>query len=141
MPGETLLVAYDGHDRNALEFGLALARKSQAHIVVAHVLHWSPYSFLTHEEVEQRHRIRDQELDRARTAVLGPLIEPLKAAGVSIEGAARHGQTVDVLCDLARERGASMIVVGRSSSFSSRMFGSVTSALAQESPVPVVIVP
>jgi nucleotide-binding universal stress UspA family protein len=141
MAQKVFIAAFDGHDRHAVECAIDLVRCCNGRLIIAHVLHWSPYTFLTNEELSERHRAREAELERAKATVLNPIVADTAAKVIAVEGVVRHGQTVDVLCDLAREMSADMIVVGRSSSFSSRMFGWVTSALAQDSPVPVVIVP
>lgn len=141
MTSPLYVIAYDGHDRHVIDYGLGLATSVGASILVVHVLHWSPYTFLSNEELAARHKVRESELAQARTVVLEPLLRELGGRGVTVEGLVRHGQSADVLIQVAKERGAALIIVGRSSSMSRRMFGSVTSALAQEAPVPVVIVP
>jgi nucleotide-binding universal stress UspA family protein len=111
--------------------------------VVAHVLDWSPYSFLTKEEIAERHKRREEELARARTAILAPLTEALRAAGTEVETEIRYGKVVDTLLEIARDTEASLIVTGRTgeAGLASRLFGSVAGTLAQVSPVPVTIVP
>lgn len=66
---EKYIVACDGSD--AIEH----ARTSGASILVAHVLEWLPYSFLTPEEIEERHKRRGEELDRAQKALLDRLVK------------------------------------------------------------------
>lgn len=141
MDRSLYLIAYDGHDRHVVDFGVDMARIANAQIAVVHILHWSPYTFLTNEELAARHKVRESEIQRAKTMVLDPLIKDLAERGVTADAIVRHGQTVDVLIQVGKERNATLLFVGRSSSMSRRMFGSVTSALAQESPMPVVIVP
>ena len=139
------VVAYDGSPagRRAVDFAVALARATGAGIVVAHVLDWSPYSFLTKEEIAERHKRREEELARARTAILAPLTEALRAGGTEVETEIRYGKVVDTLLDIARDRGAAQIVTGRTgeAGLANRLFGSVAGTLAQVSPVPVTIVP
>ena len=71
------------------------------------------------------------------------MVKRLKAAGVDVASVLKHGQVGETLCDIAKEQGASQIVIGRTghSGLASRLFGSVAGTLAQASPVPVTIVP
>jgi nucleotide-binding universal stress UspA family protein len=141
MAADKFLVACDGQDRHALDFAISRARKEGAELYAVHVLEWSPYSFLTVEELAERHKTRQSELARADKAILQPILEAARAAGVTANGEVRHGNPVDTICEIAMEQGAVLIFVGRSNRLSERVFGSVASGLAQCSAVPVVIVP
>ena len=141
MARETFVVAYDGHDRAVVEAAARLAGACSARLHIVHVLEWSPYSFLTPEELAERHKVREQELSRANSAVLQPILESVRRTGADADGEIRHGRVVDLVCAVARERAATLIFAGRSSSLSERVFGSVASGLAQCAPVPTVIVP
>jgi len=140
-----IVVGYDdsGSAKSALEFAMNLTKTQGGSIVVAHVLEWSPYSFLTPTELEERHMRRREELERANAALLAPLVESLKDSGVAISTALKYGHISETLCEIATQEGADQIVVGRtgSSGLSSRLFGSVAGSLAQSAPVPVTIVP
>jgi nucleotide-binding universal stress UspA family protein len=139
------VVAYDGSDpaRRALDHAVGHAKQSGAAIVLAHVLEWSPYSFLTAEELAERHKRRNEELERARAAVVQPAIKALAGSGVEIEADIRYGHVAETLVSIAEETGAAQIVIGRTghSTMVSRLFGSVAGTLAQIAPVPVTIVP
>lgn len=69
-----IVVGYDGSEaaERALDFAMSRADLSGNSLVIAHVLEWSPYSFLTPSEVEERHRRRTEEMQRAETAILAP---------------------------------------------------------------------
>jgi len=110
---------------------------------VAYVIEWSPYTFNTPQENEVRHKRREEEIARAESDVIRPLVEELKKAGVAAEGVVRHGHAVEVLSKVAKERGASQIVIGRRglSKLQALLFGSVASSLVQVSPVPVTVIP
>ena len=112
-------------------------------IVVVYVIEWSPYSFNTPEENEQRHKRREEEIAVATSSVLEPALAELKAAGVEADGLVRHGNVADVLNGVAAEYGAVQIIVGRvgASGLKSLIFGSVTSKLVQVADVPVTVVP
>jgi nucleotide-binding universal stress UspA family protein len=140
-----IVVGHDGSAsaKGALDFAIDLAKKLGGSVVIAHVLEWSPYSFLTPTELEERHKRRKEELSRAETAILEPLVAGLKDSGVEITTSLKYGHIADTLCMIAKDEGASQIVVGRTghSQISARLFGSVAGSLAQSAPVPVTIVP
>jgi nucleotide-binding universal stress UspA family protein len=140
-----IVVGYDGSDsaKAALAFATDLAKAQSGSIVVAHVLEWSPYSFLTPTELEERHKRRGEELERAEAAILAPAVEGLKDSGLVIETALKYGNIATTLGEIATESGADQIVIGRNGEpgLSSRVFGSVAISLAQAAPVPVTIVP
>ncbi|MFK7942964.1 MAG: universal stress protein [Paracoccaceae bacterium] len=139
------VVGYDGSpaSRRAADFALALAKAHGGNVLIAHVLEWSPYSFLTPEEIEERHKRRGEELARAEAAVIKPLVEKLAGSGVEVESVIKYGHIADTLGTIAKDAGASQIFVGRdgSSAIAARVFGSVAGSLAQSAPVACTIVP
>ncbi len=142
---QKFIVGFDDSDsaKRALDFAIDRAKAQGTGILIAHVLEWSPYSFLTPEELEERHKRRGQELERANKAILDPVVESLKNSGVEVETALKYGHIAETLGALAEEHDAKQIVIGRTgqSSLTSRFFGSVAGSLAQSAPVPVTIVP
>ena len=54
------VVACDGSPAagRALKFAIEQAKSGGASLLLVHVLEWSPYSFLTPEELEERHKRR-----------------------------------------------------------------------------------
>lgn len=139
------VVGYDGSEaaRRALDFAIEKASAQGGSVVIAHVLEWSPYSFLTPTELEERHKRRKEELDRAETALMAPVVKEVSGKGVEVDTAIRYGKIAEVLCDIARDTDASQLVIGREgeSGLAARVFGSVAGALVQISPVPCTIVP
>lgn len=139
------VVGYDGSQgaRRALDFALERAEAQGGSVLIAHVLEWSPYSFLTPTELEERHKRRTEELARAESALMAPIVKEVSGRGPKIESMIRYGKIADVLCDIATDSGATQLFVGRDgeSSIRARVFGSVASSLAQCSPVPCTIVP
>jgi nucleotide-binding universal stress UspA family protein len=142
---DTMLVGIDGSEggTRAARFAAELAKKSNARLIVAYVIEWSPYTFNTAQENEVRHKRREEEIARAESDMLQPVVEELKKAGVDAEGVVRHGHAVEVLSQVAKERGASQIIIGRRglSKLKALLFGSVASSLVQVSPVPVTVIP
>ncbi len=145
MMANIFVAAYDGSPagRRAVDHAVAQAKLAGASVVVAHVLEWSPYSFLTPEEIAERHKRRAEELKRAETAVMAPLTAELSKSGVSISTEIKYGHVAETLCDIAKDHGASQIFIGRTghSTIVERLFGSVAGSLAQIAPVPCTIVP
>ena len=139
------IVAYDGSDASgrALAFAVESASKNGASILVAHILEWSPYSFLTPEELEERHKRRGEELDRAKTAIVDPIVESVSAQSIAVDSVIRYGHVAETLVDIASEKGGTQLIIGRTghSSLATRVFGSVAGTLAQIAPVPCTIVP
>ena len=140
-----IVVGYDGSEasQRALDFAVDRAKSQGGSIVVAHVLEWSPYSFLTPTELEERHKRRNEELARAKSALMDPVVEKLAGSGVDIETTIKYGHIANTLATICKDSGAAQLVIGRDgeTSLGSRVFGSVASTLAQASPVPCTIVP
>lgn len=140
-----IVVGYDDSAgaKAALGFATEIAKSQNCSIVLAHVLEWSPYSFLTPEELAERHKRRGEELERAETALLAPVVAQLKSDGVDVSTVLKYGHIAETLCKIAKDEGATQVVIGRTghSGLSSRLFGSVAGSLAQAAPVPVTIVP
>ena len=142
---DRLLVGVDGSDTGAraAEFAARRAKEAGAQLVVAYVIEWSPYTFNTPEENEMRHKRREEEISRAQSQVIEPLVASLKKKGIETEGIVRHGHAAEVLSQLAKEEGASQIFIGRRglSKMQALLFGSVAGSLVQISPVPVTVIP
>ncbi len=141
---DTLIVGFDGtpQARRAVEHAADLAKKSGATLHLVQVIEWSPYSFHTPEELAERHGRREKELERAK-AMVQPVVDELTAAGASATCEVRHGNAADLLCQIATDKGASQIVIGRTgeSSLAQRILGGLAITLVQVAPVPTTIVP
>jgi len=146
MTKSTIVVGLDGSDAGvrALEFAKAQAKQiGDCAIAICYVIEWSPFSFQTPEENDQRHKRREEELAQARERVVDPAVRETEAAGHTVEGIIRHGDVADILDDIATERKATQIVVGRVGvrGLKERLFGGVTGRLVAASNVPVTIIP
>lgn len=139
------VVGYDGSSASdqAIKFAVEQAGNCSATLVVVHVLEWSPYSFLTPQEIEERHKRRNDELKRAQEALVDPVVAKIRGSLDNVESVIRYGNIVDTMMRVTEEVGASQIFIGRTghSSLSQRVFGSVAGSLAQHATVPVTIVP
>ena len=141
---DVMLVGTDGSEssRRAVDFAAKRAKASGARLVVAYVIEWSPYSFNTPQENEERHKRREEEIARAEEH-LNPLLAELRGQGLDVQSMVRHGHAAEALSGIAREVGAVQIYLGRRgvSKIAALLFGSVAGSLVQISPVPVTVVP
>lgn len=142
---DTLLVGIDGGtpSGNAVLMAKRQALADGGKLLVVYVVEWSPYTFNTPEENEQRKRQYDAEIKAAEERVLHPLLAEMKKENVDAEGVVRHGNPAEIINRLAKDRGAAQIFVGRrgAKGVKEMLFGSVTANLVQTSPVPVTVVP
>ena len=127
----------------ALEYAARLAEKSKLQLIVVHVIDWSPFTFNTPKENEVRHQRREAELERAHKEVVDPVVSELREQGVFARGVIRHGHPAETISSVAREFGATNIIIGKtgSSRLKTQLFGSVANTLVQISEVPVTVVP
>ena len=139
------LVALDGSEggRRAIKVAGLFAKATMSDLILTYVIDWTPYSFHTPQELEERHQRRESEIQRANDSVLQPEVSALVGSGLSVETIVRHGRIAETIVDIARENEASHIFIGRlgESRLQSMIFGSVTAALVQTSLVPVTVVP
>jgi nucleotide-binding universal stress UspA family protein len=140
-----LMVAVDCSEcgDRAIEYAAEQARESGARLYVTHIIEWSRFSFSTVQENAERHKRREEELQRAHSEIVDPIVDRLKAEGLDAEGLVRHGHVADTLNALAKSKGVSNIILGRqgSSKLKSHVFGSVGSRLVQSADCAVTVVP
>lgn len=142
---QLILVGIDSSEccQRSIEYAAGWAKSANAQLILLHVIEWSAYSFNTPTENEVRHKRREEELVRAHADLIDPAVAALKARGLEVEGMVRHGHAAKTLNEVAEEKGASNIVIGRkgSSKLKAQFFGSVPSTLVQISSVAVTVVP
>ena len=142
---KVLLVGIDGSacSERALDYASEWANTAGHQLVVAHVIEWSPFTFNTPQENEERHKRREAELDRAHRDIIDPVVDALREQGVGARGVIRHGHAAETLCQVAEELGVSNIIIGKtgSSRIRAQLFGSVAISMVQVSPYPVTVVP
>jgi len=141
-----VVVGYDGSapSGRALDYAKRLSKLiGDCELRLVFVIEWSPYSFHTPQELEERHARREDEVSRAHKAVLDPAIEAAKAEGFRVESEVRHGDAAILLDDIAKEHGATQIVIGRTGArgLRERFFGGVSGNLVASATVPVTIIP
>lgn len=138
------IVGFDGTDAShrAAALAVGLAKTSRARVHLVHVLEWSPYSFLTQEELAERHKRREEELQRA-AQIVEPVVKNLAAEGIEVTSEVRYGHAGELFCEIAEKLAASQIFVGRKGSrtLTERLLGGLAVTLVQAAPVPVTVVP
>jgi nucleotide-binding universal stress UspA family protein len=142
---EVMLVGIDCSEcsERALQYAARWAETAGRRLIVTHVIEWSPFSFTTPQENEERHRRREAELERAHTEIVDPVVNRLLEKGINVHGVIRHGHPAETLCAVAEEFGAKHIVIGKtgSSRIRAQLFGSVANSLVQISKQPITVVP
>ncbi|MEE9335311.1 MAG: universal stress protein [Granulosicoccaceae bacterium] len=91
---QKLLVALDGSDgsKRALAVAVQHAKLAKSDLILTYVIDWSPYSFHTPQELEDRHMRRESEITRANESVLTPEAAALKGSSLNVETVVRHGK-------------------------------------------------
>lgn len=140
-----IIVGHDGSksgERAIAHAKQQASRIGDCEIVLVYVIEWSPFSFQTAEENEQRHKRREEEIRLAENRILEPAVKGLTDDGFNARGLVRHGDVADLLDAVAKKEGADQIVIARSSEsgFAKRLFGSATASLAMHASVPLTIV-
>ncbi|MDE0309248.1 MAG: universal stress protein [Acidiferrobacterales bacterium] len=142
---ENILVALDGSEcgERALAAATKHAQITDSRLFLTYVIDWSPYTFNTPEENEQRHQRRESEIQKASETIVNPKAQELKDAGLDTETVVRHGKIAETLVNLTSELDIDQIFIGKigESRLQTMIFGSVTAALVQTSSVPVTVVP
>ena len=140
-----IVIGLDGSSSG--ERAVAYAKKQaklmgKCELIAVYVIEWSPYTFQTPEENEERHKRREEETSTATSRIVEPVVKTLKAEGFAARGIVKHGHVADLLNSTAVDEGADQIVVARSSEggFASRVFGTSTANLVMTSAVPVTVV-
>jgi nucleotide-binding universal stress UspA family protein len=141
----TYLVGIDGSNcsSRALEYARQRALADDGKLLIVHVIEWSKYSFSTPQENAERHKRREEELARANSEVVGPVLSQAHADGIEAEGLVRHGHAAETLARLGTKHEATCIIVGRkgSTKLKAKIFGSIASTLVQIADRPVCVVP
>ena len=140
-----LMVGVDGSKcgERAVEFAARRAKNSGARLFITYIIEWSPFTFSTAMENAERHQRREEEIQRAHSEIVDPIVDRLRAEGLDVEGLVRHGHVADTLSSLAKSKGVVNIILGRqgTSKLKAHVFGSVGSRLVQSAECAVTVVP
>jgi nucleotide-binding universal stress UspA family protein len=138
----TIAVGTDGSDTasKAVDFAIDLAEKFGSRLVVASSYKPVSEGQLRKEQADAPEDIQwsinpMQDVDAALRAVE----EKAKAKGLQTTSEAREGDPADVLCAIAEEQNADLLVVGNKG-MQRRVLGSVPNSVSHKSPCSVVIV-
>jgi nucleotide-binding universal stress UspA family protein len=139
---QTITVGTDGSDtaNKAVDFALDIAEKFGAKVVVA-----SSYRPVSEDRLrrEQKDAPGDiqwsinptEDVDKALRSVE----EKARSRGLDVTSEAREGDPADVLCDIAEQHGADLLVVGNKG-MQRRVLGSVPNSVSHKAPCSVIIV-
>jgi nucleotide-binding universal stress UspA family protein len=141
----TVIVGIDGSDgsQRALDFAIARAKAGSHGLLLTCVIPHSTHAFLTMDELTRNDAWRREQREKAEAKIIQPALDRVIEAGVQAQSRIEFGIPAEALGELARETGASHIIVGRRglSKVKAVLFGSIASNLVQTSPVPVTVVP
>ncbi|WLD57621.1 universal stress protein [Salinispirillum sp. LH 10-3-1] len=140
----TFIVGFDGTDscKRALDFAVSCAKQQSGTLHLVHILEWSPYTFLSKDELRERHARKVKEVASAEKFI-APTVEALSKQGLSVTSEVRYGNPTELMCEIAKEKSGAQIFVGRkgASKLKNVLVGSLGLSLVQSSPVPVTVVP
>jgi nucleotide-binding universal stress UspA family protein len=138
----TIVVGTDGSETaaKAVEFAIEMAERYGSQLVVASSYTPVPEDRLSKEQAEAPQDIQwsinpmeDVE------ATLRDAEEKARERGVKTVSAARQGNPADVLCEIAEEHEADVVVVGNKG-MHRRILGSVPNSVSHRAPCSVMIV-
>jgi nucleotide-binding universal stress UspA family protein len=139
---QTITVGTDGSDTasKAVEFALDMAEKFGAKVVVA-----SSYRPVGEDRLRQEQREAPQDIQWSINPTedvdkaLRTVEELARERGLEVTSEARQGDPAEVLCDIAEQHGADLLVVGNKG-MHRRVLGSVPNSVSHNAPCSVVIV-
>jgi nucleotide-binding universal stress UspA family protein len=120
----------------ALAATVRIAPAAGAKVVVVFGYYISPLGGLQHGSIQEA-------LEHVGRHAVGRAVADLEAVGVEVESRLVSGKPAEVLIDVAKEVGASAIVVGTvgENPVTGAILGSVVLRLVQRSPLPILVVP
>jgi nucleotide-binding universal stress UspA family protein len=139
---QIVAVGTDGSDTasKAVDFALDIAEKFGAKVVVA-----SSYRPVGEDRIRKEQRDAPEDVqwsinptEDVDTALRG-VEEKARGRGLDVTSEARQGDPADVLCDIAEQHGADLLVVGNRG-MQRRVLGSVPNSVSHKAPCSVVIV-
>jgi nucleotide-binding universal stress UspA family protein len=139
---QTIAVGTDGSDTasKAVDFALDLAEKFGSKVVVA-----SSYRPVSEGRIRQEQKEAPADIQWSInpqedvTAALRAVEEKARERGLQTTSEAREGDPADVLCEIAEQHGADLLIVGNKG-MQRRVLGSVPNSVSHKAPCSVVIV-
>ncbi|MGH7233560.1 MAG: universal stress protein [Nitrospiraceae bacterium] len=124
---------------DALEYTIQMAKRFEASVTIVHVLEWASVGLdFSVAEVAEGGKVR-KETERR----IAELADVIRTQGLTAESVIRGGGApADFVLELARERGADLIVMGTHGrrGLSRLLAGSVAEGVLRRSPCPVITV-
>ena len=146
MTIKTILIGTDGspNSAHALQWTAGLARVLDAEVVAVHAV--DPRLFVPAIETlgpPPAAAVGEEWYDEIKGAFEKDWVQPLRDAGVRYQTKFVDGSPALVLCDLADELGADLIVVGSRGrgGFAGLVLGSVSNYVMHHSRRPVAVIP
>lgn len=137
---QTILVATDFSvsSRAALVCAGAIARKAHGKVLLAHVISPERWHFVNPEDL---HPLLCQTRQSAQKKMCS-LLKSADLRGVEIDTYLKEGELRKVLCGLAHERGAELVVVGTKgrNRLAKLLFGSTAEEVCRVAPCPILMV-
>jgi nucleotide-binding universal stress UspA family protein len=138
----TIAVGTDGSETasKAVDFALDLAQRYGARVVVA-----SSYRPVGEDRLRREQQEAPADIQWSINpmedveAALAQVEAKAKERGLTTTSEAREGDPADVLCDIAEQHGADLLVVGNKG-MHRRVLGSVPNSVSHKAPCSVVIV-
>jgi len=139
---ETIAVGTDGSDtaQKAVDFAMDMAERYGAKLVIA-----SAYRPVSEDRIRKEQEEAPQEIQWSINptedvdAALRAVEQQAKERGLEYVSEARNGDPADVLCDIAADREADVLVVGNKG-MHRRILGSVPNSVAHKAPCSVMVV-
>ena len=139
---ETIAVGTDGSDTasKAVDFAIDMAERYGSKLVIA-----SSYTPVPEDRLAKEQADAPQEIQWSINpmedveAVLRDVEEKAKERGLRTVAEARQGSPADVLCSVAEDQGADVLVVG-SKGMHRKILGSVPNSVSHNAPCSVLIV-
>ena|SRR5204862_7609102 len=139
---ETITVGTDGSETasKAVDFALDLAEKYGARVVIA-----SSYRPVSEGRVRQEQREAPDDIQWSINpmedveAALRAVEQKARDRGLKTTSEAREGDPADVLCDIAEQHNADLLIVGNRG-MQRRVLGSVPNSVSHKAPCSVLIV-
>ncbi len=141
MPS-TIVVGTDGSETaaEAVDFAIDMAERYGARLVIA-----SSYTPLPEDRLAKEQADAPQEIQWSINpmedvdATLRAVEEKARERGLKTVSEARQGDPADVLCEIAEQHGADILVVGNKG-MHRRILGSVPNSVSHKAPCSVMIV-
>jgi len=139
---ETIAVGTDGSDtaQKAVDFAMDMAERYGAKLVIA-----SAYRPVSEDRIRKEQEEAPQEIQWSINptedvdAALRAVEQQAKERGLEYVSEARNGDPADVLCDIAADQEADVLVVGNKG-MHRRILGSVPNSVAHKAPCSVMVV-